>query len=55
MAHEGKHGMGVVVVRFGDRRADRGPGVVKKLVLQSHGHMRDRLAVGLGQVGPGGE
>ena len=57
MAHEVKDGMGVVMVVMwlGDCRADCGPGVVEELVLQSRGHVCDRLAILFGKVGPGGE
>ena len=55
MAHKVKHGMRMVVVRLGYGRANRGPGVVEKLVLQAYGHVRDRLTVLLGQIRPGGE
>ena len=47
--------VGVVVVRLGGGRADGGAGVVEELVLEPHGHVGDGLAVGVAQVGAGGE
>ena len=46
MADGGEDGVGVVVMRFGDGRADGGAGVVEELVLEAHGHAGDGLAVG---------
>ena len=42
----------MVVVRLLDGRAHCHPGVMQELVLQSGRHVRDRLAVGLGQARP---
>ena len=57
MAHETENGMRVVVVVvwLGDRRADRSPGMVEELVLQSRSHVCYRLAVLFGKVGPRGK
>jgi hypothetical protein len=57
MAHETENGMRVVVVVvwLGDRRADRSPGMVEELVLQSRERVCDGLAILVGKVGPGGK
>ena len=57
MADEVEDGMGMVVIVMcsSDCRANRCPGVVEELVLQSRGHVSDCLTIGFGQVGPGGE
>ncbi len=47
VADGGEDGVGMVVMRFGDGRADGGAGVVEKLVLESHGHVGDGLTVGV--------
>jgi hypothetical protein len=56
LTYERQDGMGVIVILvwLGHRLADGRSGVMKELVLQSDCHMRDRLAVGLGQAWPAG-
>ena len=55
VADGGEKRVGVVVVRFGDGRADGGAGVVEELVLEAHGHVSDGVAVGFVQLGATGE
>ena len=45
----------MVAVRFGDGRTDRSAGMVKKLVLQPHGHVCDGLAIVGTEVRVGGK
>ena len=45
----------MVFMRLGDDRADGRPGVVEELVLEPHGHVGNRGAIGIGKVGTGGE
>ena len=54
LSHERQYRMGVAVFMMwlGHGRAHGHPGVMQELVLQPDGHVRNRLAVGLGQVRP---
>ena len=55
VANGGEDGVGMVVMRLGDGRADGGAGAVEELVLEPHRHVGNGLAVGFAQVGVGGE
>src|SRR5208337_92969 len=55
VANGGEDGVGMVVMKFGDGRADGGAGVVEELILEPHRHVGNGLAVGFAQVGVGGE
>src|SRR5271157_2291360 len=55
VANGGEDRVGMVVMKFGDGRADGGTGVVEELILEPHCHVGNGLAVGFAQVGVRGE